>query len=64
VRENPELVVDFSETIDIKIAALACHASQMPDRIALDKSVRARHGRFGHIQGYRFAEIFARVDVR
>ena len=64
VWENPELVVDISETIDLKIAALACHASQMPDRIALDKSVRERHGRFGQIQGYRYAEIFARMDVR
>jgi len=64
VWENPDLVVDISETIDIKIAALACHASQMPDRIALDKSVRERHGRFGQIQGYRYAEIFARIDVR
>ena len=61
VWENPELVVDISETIELKIAALACHASQMPDRIALEKSMRERNGRFGQIQGYRYAEIFARV---
>jgi len=61
VWENPELVVDISETIDLKIAALACHASQMPNRVALDKSVRERHARFGQIQGYRYAEIFARM---
>lgn len=59
--EHPEVVVDISETIDLKIAALACHASQMPDRPALDKSVRERHARFGQVQGYRYAELFTRV---
>ena len=63
VWENPELVVDISGTIDLKIAALACHVSQVPDRVALDRSVRERHGRFGQIQGYRYAELFARMDV-
>jgi LmbE family N-acetylglucosaminyl deacetylase len=59
--EHPDLVVDISETIDLKIAALACHASQMPDRIALEKSVRERHVRFGQVQGYPYAEMFTRV---
>jgi LmbE family N-acetylglucosaminyl deacetylase len=61
VWEHPDLVVDISETIDLKIAALACHASQMPDRIALEKSVRERHVRFGQVQGYPYAEMFTRV---
>ena len=42
VWENPNLVVDISETIEVKIAALACHVSQMPDRAPLDKGVRER----------------------
>jgi LmbE family N-acetylglucosaminyl deacetylase len=28
VWEDPDFVVDISETIELKIAALACHASQ------------------------------------
>ena len=60
-RGEPELVVDISETIDLKIAALACHASQMPDRAALDRSVRERHAELGQLHGYRYAEIFTRI---
>jgi len=26
--------VDISETIELKIVALACHVSQMPDRVS------------------------------
>src|SRR6266404_1796740 len=47
VWENPDLLVDISETIDLKIAALACHTSQMPDRVALDRNVRERAAQLG-----------------
>lgn len=59
--EDADLVVDISETIDVKIEALACHASQMPDRVALDKSVRERHAPLGRLRGYRYAETFTRM---
>jgi len=39
VWEDPDIVVDISETIEFKIAALACHVSGMP------KPGRARHER-------------------
>jgi LmbE family N-acetylglucosaminyl deacetylase len=58
--ENPTVVVDISDTIELKIAALACYASQMPDRVALDKNVRERDAQVGRPMGYRFAEGFAR----
>jgi LmbE family N-acetylglucosaminyl deacetylase len=61
VWENPDVVVDISETIELKIAALACYVSQMPDRVALDKNVRERAAQFGRPQGYRYAEIFTRM---
>jgi LmbE family N-acetylglucosaminyl deacetylase len=58
VGEGPGLVQDISETIELKIAALACHVSQMPDRLALDRNVRQRAARLGRPLGYRYAEIF------
>jgi LmbE family N-acetylglucosaminyl deacetylase len=59
VWEKPNLVVDISETIEVKIAALACHVSQMPDRAPLDKGVRERAAQLGKACGYRYAEAFA-----
>jgi len=60
---HSNLVVDISETIEVKIAALACHVSQMPDRPALDKNVRERGARLGKPVGYRYAEVFARMVI-
>ena len=42
VWEDPDIVVDISEIIEFKIAALACHVSRMPNRGALDTNVRER----------------------
>jgi len=61
--DQSNLVVDISETIEVKIAALACHVSQMPDRPALDKNVRERGARLGKPVGYRYAEVFARMVI-
>src|SRR5262245_14518585 len=35
--DSPEVVVDISETIELKIKALACHASQLKDMAASEK---------------------------
>jgi LmbE family N-acetylglucosaminyl deacetylase len=61
--DHSNLVVDISETIEVKIAALACHVSQMPDRPALDKNVRERGARLGKPVGYRYAEVFDRMVI-
>lgn len=61
--DHSDLVVDISETIEVKIAALACYVSQMPDRAALDKNVRERAARLGKPVCYRYAETFARMVV-
>ena len=61
--DHSDLVIDISETIEVKIAALACHVSQMPDRPALDKNVRERGARLGKPVGYRYAEVFARMVI-
>jgi LmbE family N-acetylglucosaminyl deacetylase len=59
--ENPELVVDISETIDLKIKALACHVSQMKDMVAVEKRVRERGAELGKPHGYAYAETFDRI---
>ena len=59
--ENPELVVDISETIDLKIKALACHVSQMKDMPAVEKRVRERGAELGKPHGYACAETFDRI---
>jgi LmbE family N-acetylglucosaminyl deacetylase len=61
VWEDPDMVVDISETIEVKVAALACHASQMPNRIALDRNVRERAAQLGKACGYPYAEAFVRL---
>src|SRR5512145_205547 len=40
--ESPEVVVDISGFIDLKMEALACHASQFKDFAAVEKRVRER----------------------
>jgi len=59
--ENPHLVVDISDVMDLKLKALACHASQFADFPAVEKRVRERSAELGKSKGYAFAETFDRV---
>jgi LmbE family N-acetylglucosaminyl deacetylase len=61
--ENPQLVVDISDTIDLKLKALACHASQLPDFTSVEKRVRERSAALGRSQGYAYAEAFDRIEL-
>jgi len=61
VSEDPDIVVDITKTIELKIAALACYTSQMPDRAALDRNVRERATQVGQRMGYRYAEAFGHI---
>jgi LmbE family N-acetylglucosaminyl deacetylase len=56
--EKPEVVVDISDTIDIKLKALACHASQFKDFAAVEARVRARGAELGKPHGHAYAETF------
>ena len=59
--ENPQLVVDISDVMDLKIKALACHASQFADFAGVEKRIRERAAELGKPQGYAYAETFDRV---
>lgn len=52
----PDLFVDISAVIDLKIAARLSHASQHTDPAALDQSFRARAANLGAQVGLPFAE--------
>jgi LmbE family N-acetylglucosaminyl deacetylase len=63
--ENPHLVVDISETMDLKLKALACHVSQVGNRFeAVEKRVRERGHECGAPQGYTYAETFDHVVMQ
>ena len=59
--QNPQLVMDISDVIDLKLRALACHASQFADFKAVEKRVRERSGEIGKSKGYAHAEGFDHI---
>jgi LmbE family N-acetylglucosaminyl deacetylase len=61
--ENPEVAVDISDTIDLKIKALACHASQFKDFAAVEARVRERGAELGKLKGYGYAETFDLISM-
>lgn len=62
--EDPDTWVDIGETIDLKVAALKCHRSQIGDPEDLDRRVREAARRVGEAQGLPLAEAFRRVALR
>lgn len=61
--ESPELVVDITETMDLKLKALACHQSQFKDFAAVEKRVRERNAELGKAKGYAYAECFDSIVI-
>ena len=61
--DEPEVVVDTSDTIDIKIKALLCHVSQIKDTAGMEKRVRERGAQLGKPKGYAYAETFDRIVI-
>ena len=61
--EDPEVVVDISDTMDLKLKALACHRSQFKDFADWEKRIRERSGELGKVKGYAYAEPFKRIVI-
>ena len=59
--EDPDVVVDISDTMDLKLKALACHVSQIGDFAAMEKRVRERSALLGKSKGYAYAEAFDHI---
>jgi len=60
---QPHLVNDITEVMDLKIKALACHASQFADFAAVEARVRQRGKELGAPHGYSYAEAFDRIVI-
>jgi len=58
---EPHIVNDITDVMDLKIKALACHASQFKDFAAVEARVRARSKELGASKGYAYAEAFDRI---
>jgi LmbE family N-acetylglucosaminyl deacetylase len=61
--EQPQLVVDITDTMGQKLQAVACHASQVSDFQAVEARVRARAAVLGKPTGYAYAEGFDHVAL-
>jgi LmbE family N-acetylglucosaminyl deacetylase len=61
---EPHIVNDISEVIDLKLKALACHASQFKDFAAVEARVRQRSKELGAGHGYAYAEAFDRIVIQ
>jgi LmbE family N-acetylglucosaminyl deacetylase len=61
--ENPHVVVDIADTIDLKLKALACHVSQVGDFAAVEARVRGRSRELGAPRGLAYAETFDRIEL-
>ena len=59
--DAPNLVIDISETIQLKAEAFACHASQVKHPTPAMASIRERAARLGRGYGFAYAEGFTRV---
>jgi LmbE family N-acetylglucosaminyl deacetylase len=59
--EEAKVVVDISDVMDLKIKALACHASQFGDFAAVEARVRERSALLGKSKSYAYAEAFDHI---
>ncbi len=62
--EEPDTYIDVSETFDIKMAALICHASQVaPYMEFLKPRIEERAAKMGESEGVPLAEAFRRIEI-
>lgn len=61
--DNPDTFVDITGTMDRKLGALRCHASQLKDFAAVEARVRERAADVGKPHGYTYAEGFRAIHL-
>jgi len=59
--EDPHVVVDITDVMDLKLKALTCHVSQVGDFTGVEARVRERNAELGRAKGYAYAECFDRI---
>ena len=60
---QPHLVNDITDLMDLKIKALACHASQFKDFSTVEARVCQRARELGAPHGHGYAEAFDRIQI-
>jgi LmbE family N-acetylglucosaminyl deacetylase len=61
---EPDLVVDITATMDRKLDALRCHASQVArDFAGVEARVRERAAELGKPHGHTYAEVFRLIEL-
>lgn len=61
--EQPSLVIDIGDTMDLKLEAIRCHVSQVGDVKAFEERMRNRAATLGQARGYAYAEGFDHIHV-
>jgi LmbE family N-acetylglucosaminyl deacetylase len=61
--EQPGLVIDITDTMELKLQAIRCHASQLGDVEAVEARMRSRAATLGTERGFAFAEGFDHIVV-
>jgi LmbE family N-acetylglucosaminyl deacetylase len=61
--QAPHVVVDIGEVMDLKLKALACHASQFADFAAVEARVRQRSAELAKTKGLAYAEGFDHITI-
>ena len=60
---QPRLVIDITDTMDLKLEAITCHASQVGDFKTVEARMRNRAATLGTEKGYSYAEGFDHIIV-
>ncbi len=60
---QPDTWVDIEPTLELKIKALRCHASQIKNPQVMEEMVRTWFGSWGQEKGLAFAERFRRLQI-
>ena len=61
--EQPRLVLDITDTMEVKLEAIRCHKSQVGDFKAFEARMRNRAETLGKEKGYSYAEGFDQIIV-
>jgi len=62
--ERATFAVNITDTIELKLQAIAAHASQFSDVESVATTLRAQAEKAGQKQGCQYAEPFVRIDIR
>lgn len=62
--EEPDTYIDITDTFNLKMAALSCHASQVGRYWeAIDQRVKDRAEKLGQKEGFPLAEAFRHIEI-